>query len=383
MSGTGNALLLAHEGRMRKVEQVARWRLRKLLASLPAKPAETARGLAAPRRIAYLFAGTYGDFVQILPALRRLASAYPGADLVLCGGRRYAREFSSEVPRSLRLAGSLEPWSWMLSPADLLFTNAVGVFRGSFDLAARLCARKSFGFRHSEEPRRGGYSRTTRLDAAVTSFHEENLKVLDLAQVPECWGVGPGPGTGFAAPSDAALSSRPAEPWGRGRILFHIGSAGLKQDFGLPTYAGIISEILAHLEDRQVELLKGPDDGEVAESVRASSRVPIQEHPMPKLIRMLRAFEGTILCFNSFLAHLCHYLGKPALVIHKGAVPYGYDCSVIHRQIVLVPENGWNPREVLEALGVPRPSPDLPAHLDAESPVPNRGGVGRFGDFSG
>ena len=82
---------------------------------------------------------------------------------------------------------------------------------------------------------------------------------------------------------------------------------------------------------------------------------------MSKLIRLLRAFEGTVVCFNSFMAHLCHYLGKPALVIHKDAVPYGYDCSVIHRQVVLLPENGWNPREVLEALGAGTGDRDLAA----------------------
>ena len=73
---------------------------------------------------------------------------------------------------------------------------------------------------------------------------------------------------------------------------------------------------------------------------------------MSRLIRLLRAFEGTIVCFNSFMAHLCHYLGKPALVIHKDGVPYGYDCSVIHRQVVLDSGDGWSPRAVLQALGV-------------------------------
>lgn len=352
MGGMGATLLVQHEDKIRKVEEIARWRIRRLLMALPARAADTARGAQAPKRVAYLFAGTYGDFVQILPALRRLASAYPGADLVLVGGHAYAREFSSEVPRSLRLAGGLEPWTWILSPADLLFTNAVGVFRGHFDLAARLCARRAFGFRHEEEARRGGYSRTLRLDDTVVSFNEENLKLLDLAQVPECWGVGPGPGSGLTPPADAALTSRPVEPWGRGRILFHIGSAGLKSDFGLATYAGLVTEILSRLEDRQVELLMGPGDEDVAQVVKQESRVPMQSHPIGKLIRLLRAYEGTIVCFNSFLAHLCHYLGKSAIVIHRGAVPYGYDCGVIHRQVILSPENGWNTREVLQALGV-------------------------------
>lgn len=347
----GQNFLVAHEDKINRIQEVARWRVRKLLSLLPQRDAGTARG-KDPRRIAYLFAGTYGDFVQILPALRRLASAYPAADLVLVGGGQYAREFSTEVPRILRLASGTEPWSWIVSPADLLFTNAVGVFRGHFDLAARLCARKAFGFRHQEEERRGGYSRTLRLDREVTSFNEENLKLLDLAQVPECWGVGPGPGCGLEPPADPAMPFRPAEPWGKGRILFHIGSAGLKKEFGLATYVGIISEILARLEERKMELVIGPDDEDVATLVKAESRFPIQQYPMAKLIRMLRSFEGTVVCFNSFMAHLCNYLGKPALVIHRAGVPYGYDCGVLHNQVVLSPDNGWNTREILRALGV-------------------------------
>jgi ADP-heptose:LPS heptosyltransferase len=352
LSGLGDSFLVRHEDAIRRAQELARWRIRKLLALLPVRDAATARSGGTPGRVVYLFAGTYGDFVQILPALRRLAAAYPGADLVLHGGHAYAREFSSEVPRKLRLTKAGEPWTWIFSRADLLFTNAVGVFRGNFDLVARLCARRAFGFRHEGEARRGGYSRTLKLDRDVTSFHEENLKLLDMAQVPECWGVGPGPGTGFAAHADAAVSASPAEPWGRGRILFHIGSAGLKQEFGLNTYAALVTDMLSHLEDRQVELLMGPGDSDVANLVKAVSRLPFREYPVNRLIRQLRAFEGVILCFNSFLAHLCHYLGKPAIVIHKDAVPYGYDCSVLHRQIVLSPENAWSTREVLLALGV-------------------------------
>jgi ADP-heptose:LPS heptosyltransferase len=351
ISGMGQNLLVAHEDKIQRVQEVARWRVRKLLSLLPQRDAATARG-KDPGRIAYLFAGTYGDFVQILPTLRRLAAAYPAADLVLVGGADYAREFSTEVPRILRLASASEPWSWIFSPADLLFTNAVGVFRGHFDLAARLCARKAFGFRHQEEERRGGYSRTLRLDREVNTFNEENLKLLDLAQVPECWGVGPGPGCGASPPPDPAMPFRPAEPWGKGRILFHIGSAGLKKEFGLSTYAGLINEILHRLEDKKVEILIGPDDEDVTALVKAESRFPVQQHPMAKLIRMLRAYEGTIVCFNSFMAHLCNYLGKPAIVIHRGAVPYGYDCGVLHNQVVLSPDSGWNTREVLRALGV-------------------------------
>jgi ADP-heptose:LPS heptosyltransferase len=347
------ALLVAHEEKLRKMEAAVRWRIRRMLSMLPPKgPGAPAARSAAPSRVAYLFAGTYGDFVQILPSLRRLATAYPKADLVLCGGEGYAREFATEVPRILRLAKGGEPWSWAFSPADLLLTNAVGVFRGRFDLAARVCARRSFGFRHEHESARGGYTRTLRLDPSVTSFAEENIRLLDLAQVPETWGVGPGPGSGMIPYEDAAVAARPAESWGRGRILFHIGSAGLKREFGLNAYSRIISEILSRLEERTVELLMGPGDEDVAAEVRIQSRFTPQEQSIPRLIRALRGFEGAVLCFNSFMAHLCHYLGKPAVVIHRGEIPFGYDCSVIHRQVVLRPENHWSVHEVLEALGV-------------------------------
>lgn len=348
----GEALLAAHGDRLRKIEAMARWRIRRTLSMLPPKGPGAPGRPAAPARVAYLFTGTYGDFVQILPSLRRLAAAYPRADLVLCGGAGYAREFATEVPRILRFAKGGEPWSWAFSPADLLLTNALGVFRGRFDLAARLCARKSFGFRHEHESARGGYTRTLRLEPSVSSFAEENMRLLDLAMVPEAWGAGPGPGTGLLPYGDAAVAARPAEPWGSGRILFHIGSAGLKRDFGLNLYARIISDILSRLEERRVELLMGPGDGDVAAEVRTRSRFMPQELTMPRLIRSLRSFEGTVLCFNSLMAHLCHYLGKPAIVIHRGEVPFGYDCSVIHRQVILRPEDNWSVHEVLEALGV-------------------------------
>lgn len=339
---------------LRKAKAAVRWRIRRALALVPHHPPRDP--FPEPARVIYLFAGTYGDFVQILPVLRRLAAAYPKADLVLRGGEAYAHEFATEVPRSLRLAKSHEPWTWAFSRADLLLTNSVGVFRGRFDLAARFCARASYGFRHFQEASRGGYSRTLRLESSAASFAEENLRLLDLAMVPEVWGVGPGPGSGMHPPGDAAVSSHPAEPWGRGRILFHIGSAGLKSDFGLSTYAGIITEILNHLEDRKVELLAGPGDGDIVSQVSVSSRMMAQVHSIPRLIRLLRAFEGTVLCFNSFMAHLCYYLGKPAIVIHRGKVPYGYDCSVIHRQVILRQDRGWGIGDILDALGVSQDS---------------------------
>jgi ADP-heptose:LPS heptosyltransferase len=331
--------------------QVLRWRVRKLLAMAPGRvPAVSHPGSAA--RIGYLFTGTYGDFVQCLPALRRLAAAYPKAEIILFGAG-FAREFLCELPRSIRPARRREPWIWVFAPLDLLFTNAVGVFRVRFDAMARFCARRAYGFRHEHEARRGGYARTVPLDAAVKSFAEENLKLLDLGGVPEVPGLGPDCGRNPL--KDAAYAPAPPERWGGERVLFHIGSAGLKRDFGLPTYARLVVGLLSDLRRRNVtaEVVMGPGDEDVALEVRSACDLVPQMFPMSGLIRMLRGFQGTILCFNSFIAHLCLYLGKPAIVIHREAVPYGYDCGPLHRQIVLSEDNRWDLKAVSEALKSP------------------------------
>jgi ADP-heptose:LPS heptosyltransferase len=342
-----------------KALQAARWRIRGLLSALPARSAgPAALGNGDGARIAYLFAGTYGDFVQALACLARLAGAYPRAEIILCGAERYAREFASELPPSLRIAKGGEPWTWSWHRVDLLLTNCVGVYRVRFECVARLCARRAFGFRHAHEKRRGGYSATVPLLPATRSFAEENLKTLDLAGVPALPESSvrmvpvalPGAGQGRVA------------AWGRGKILFHIGSAGLKRDFGLRAYTRLVLAILNGLDGRPVEVIMGPGDEDVALEVRTGTGHVPQMYPLVRLIRILRTFEGTMLCFNSFPAHICHYLGKPALVIHREAVPYGYDCAPLHRQLILQRERDWDLGEVWEALGPeatpPRATPD-------------------------
>lgn len=325
-------------------DQMLRWRLRKLIAIAPRRAAA-----ADIRRIGYLFTGTYGDFVQCLPALRRLAAAYPDAEIVLYGAG-FAREFLCELPRSIRPARAREPLAWLFRPLDLIVTNAVGVFRVRFDALARFCARRAFGFRHRHEVRRGAYGGSIPLDENVRSFAEENLKVLDLAGVPAVAGLRPGCGAQPLA--EAAYTPPRSEPWGKDRVLFHIGSAGLKNDFGVTSYARMVVNILGDLRKRNVpaEVVMGPGDEDIALEVRSGCDLVPQMFPMSGLIGRLRGFQGTILCFNSFLAHLCLYLDKPAIVIHRGAVPYGYDCAPLHKQVVLTEASRWDVAPVMEEL---------------------------------
>ncbi len=335
--------------------QMLRWRLRDLLRLLPSRDAIPTVGEGRgrpypivgtrPLRIAYLFSGTYGDFAQALGPLNRLAEAFPGCELSLFGAGRYAREFASELPPDLRVADSWELWNWILARRDLLFTNAVGVYRVRFEFAARFCARRAYGFRHAHEARRGGYDATLALLPSVRSFAEENLRVLELAGVRMA--AAPAPEADPATPS--------AEGWGRGQILFHIGSAGLKRDFGLKAYTRLVLRILGRLDGKPVEVVMGPGDEDIALEIRSGTGFVPQMFPLSRLIKNLRNFEGTVLCFNSFLAHLCLYLGRPAVVIHRQAVPFGYDCGPLHRQVVLKLEKGWDLAEVWDALDLRRP----------------------------
>ncbi|GEM_PF-2400553 len=354
-----------------KSSEVLRWRMRGLLKALPARasgsPSKSKEDAVSPAvegerfRIAYLFAGTYGDFVQVLRPLNRLAAAYPKAAILLLGGDRYAREFASELPASVEIARPTDPLQWISHPVDLLFTNCVGVYRVRFEFAARFCARRAFGFRHAHETQRGGYAATIPLMPHVRSFAEENLKLLDLAGVPlEDWTARILKNVHQRAGNSESVASTHAQgwsggaedlpPWGKGKILFHIGSAGLKKDFGLETYARLVVAVLGSLERRPVEVVMGPGDEDIAQEVRARTGFIPQVYPLPRLIQLLRAFEGTVLCFNSFPAHICHYLGHSAIVMHREAVPYGYDCAPMHRQVVLQSKTDWDLGGVWDAL---------------------------------
>jgi hypothetical protein len=138
-------------------------------------------------------------------------------------------------------------------------------------------------------------------------------------------------------------------------VLFHVGSAGFRHSLGDGAYLEMIRVILSLLGGRVEEILYGPGDDDVAAALRREfPPMRMECRGLEALAERTRNFEGTLLCFNSFFAHFCRYLGKPAVVIHQIRMTYGYDCDPPHRQIIL----GSNPFEDLrrEIGGIPFPA---------------------------
>ncbi len=319
---------------MRGFVNALRWTLRKLLRLLPAKPSVT--GFPPhPGSIAYLFAGTYGDFVQALPALHDLARRFPGARLWLVAPFGLFRDFASELPSGITWVSGVGFSLRLLSPVDLLVTNAVGVYRVRFEVMARYGARVSLGFRYPGESPRPTYSFTLGLPSPPANFGNENLRLLRFGDAATQEKAGDSSDSIAKGSHDAYIDFRAP-------VLFHIGSAGLQKDFGRREYIRVIEDVLSQFQPGEMEIYHGPGEEELASMLR--ERHPglrLDKLPMSAFICRIRDFQGTLLCFNSFMAHLCLYLDKPAIVFHRDSVPYGYDCSPLHLQVVLKRQTGY------------------------------------------
>jgi hypothetical protein len=304
---------------------------------------------ADARDVLYAFAGTYGDFAQILRPLQALAAACPGARIRVLAPEKMLAAFASFLPDTARGVG----WAGALilclrGGADLFLCNAVGVFRVRFDLLACFGGRISLGFRHGEEKSRPAYSGTLPLTPALRSFESANLALLRLAGIALPRSPGPSSANGKAQENGKPKSDR---------VLFHVGSAGLRRAFGDERYLELISALLKALPDRVGEILYGPGDQVIAERLRFRHPELLYACPaLPELAAKLKAHAGPVLCFNSFFAHFCRFLEVPAWVVHRETVPYGYDCDPPHFQFVLPAEGPWDFEPLLqEAMAVKTP----------------------------
>jgi hypothetical protein len=309
-----------------------RWLARRLLRFAPRR-----RHVLVPPdadSVLILFAGTYGDFVHILPMLAETSRLWPKAAISLHAPKRFLDAFAFALPPRVRRASGANLLRFALAPADLLLVTTVGVYRVRYELMALRLGRAAAGFRYAHEPYRSGFGWSVALTPEVANFGEQNQQ-LPLAvaarKLP----------TSNHLPWRARIDVNAPFPF-KGPVLFSAGSAGFKKDVGLRAYLHIIDAVMQALGQADVTVVIGPEDGDVAEHLsRAHGGVAVWRDSVADLADKLRDWPGGLLGFNSFMAHFALYLGRRMAVMHHTHIPYGYDCSPFHRQLVLTAQTGY------------------------------------------
>lgn len=311
--------------------QKARWRVRRLLQLYPQRHAIPVPAHA--REILLLFAGTYGDFVQILPMAANIVAAWPKAVLRIYADKELLNEFAFALPPRARQATWLDLVRACFKPADLLLVNAVGVYRVRYEIAALRLGKMAGGFRYVQESRRSGFGITLPLTTEVGNFGELNQQLV----------------TALASHKSLAASSTPLRlrhsaeklfPF-TAPVLLSVGSAGFREAVGFDGFVKLIEEIHDRLGHTQVTFVAGPQEQElVAHLARLYPHRECWVMPIDALASRIQEWKGGILGFDSFMAHFTLYLGKRMVVLHRSEVPYGYDCGPFHRQLCLQGKHG-------------------------------------------
>jgi hypothetical protein len=329
--------------------QWVRFGMRKVLRHLPRR-AHVRVGPEA-KRIGILFAGTYGDFVQVLPMLHEVERLWPKAKILIWAPLRLYESFAFALPVRVRRGAWWHLIYGLAFPLDLLLMNAVCVYRVRYELLSLRLGRAAAGFRYAHEPFRVGLGWSVPLNTEVIHFAEANYelpKFVAAAKLP----------TTNSLPWRARIDPNAPFPF-VGPILFSVGSAGFKNAMGLTAYLGLIDAIMHELSDAKVIFVSGPEDAEVmAHLVAHYPEKACWQLTIEELSEKLREWPGCLLGFNSFMAHFALYLGRRMVVFHLEKVPFGSDCSPFHRQLVLTAESGFGLQEFRELLStVPKQKP--------------------------
>lgn len=308
--------------------QHVRFGLRKILRHCPRRR----HVLVGPeaKKIGILFAGTYGDFVHLLPLLHEVSRLWPKANIRVWAPKRYMDAFAFTLPKRTWRGSYWHLFAALFFPIDLLFMNAVCVYRFRYELLSLQLGRATAGFRYAHEPFRPGLGWSIPLTSEVTSFAEVNYQL----------------------PRAVAAHYQPSKehtPWQKpitrtalfpflGSVLFSVGSTGFKNSVGFKAYCNLIDRICTEIGTAHVTFIAGPTDQDVVDYLLSTKTRPtIWRETIARLAEKVVSWEGCLLGFDSFMAHFALYLGRRMAVIHLNEVPYGYACAPFHRQIVLNP----------------------------------------------
>ncbi len=321
--------------------QKGRWLLRHLLRYWPQRPAHPVSAQA--REILLLFAGTYGDFVQVLPMTAMIAASWPKAVLRIYADKKLLNEFAFALPPRARRATWRDLLKACFQPADLLLVNAVGVYRVRYEIAALRLGKMAGGFRYVQESHRSGFGLTLPLIPEVDNFGELNQQLVMALVSHKIQTPSPTP-LRLRFPVDKPLHFTAP-------VLFSVGSAGFRQATGFDGFLKLIQGVHESLGHTQVTFVAGPEDRElVSHLARLYPHRETWVLPIAALSERLLEWKGGVLGFDSFLAHFALYLGRRMLVLHQDKVPYGYDCGPFHKQLCLLGESGMSVQPVKDFL---------------------------------
>jgi hypothetical protein len=330
-----------------------RWFARSLLRLWPRR--RHAHVGADARHALVLFAGTYGDFVQLLPMLTEVARLWPKAEVGVYAPSPVFNAFTFALPPKVRLVGKVGLFRYLFKPADLLCINAAGVYRVRYEIAALRLGRVAAGFRYAHETHRAGLGWSVPLTQEVRNFAEANRQ-LPSALSPKAANRVSGSAlasVSHSLPWPMRIDVNAPFPFGA-PVLFSVGSAGFRRDVGLTPYLHIIDgvvKVLAEMGLAEITFVAGPGDADVITHLRSTyAGSDIWLESAADLAEKLRTWPGGIIGFNSFMAHFALYLGRRMAVLHHTAVPHGYDCGPFHRQLVLTADSRFDLAPVREFL---------------------------------
>ncbi|MBF0431298.1 MAG: hypothetical protein HQK83_08475 [Fibrobacteria bacterium] len=315
-----------------------RWLARKILRLLPPKQRGKAQEFPI-KQIAYLLAGTYGDFMQSLPAINTLQEKHPNANITLICPDFDPAHLLFLLPERVQFQQASWLFRQLFHPIDLILTNPIGAFRVKFDYAARFCAKTAYGFCYTDENGRSAYHFCYRLTNNIKSNMLLNMELISRTGKPITSSVGEfkNPENQYKAEPFRATHSQPD-------VLFHCGSTTLQTDFGTKRYQSIISEICKWVIsiNAPLEVIAGPTEASLLSKLNKKyPKLKTGTYSVEQLASRLEQHSGPIICFDSFMAHFCAYYKKAAIVINRELVKPGYDNSTLQTHVVLSKKTNW------------------------------------------
>ncbi len=315
-----------------------RWAAKRILGIFPEKKVQPITN-AAPQSVLYLFAGTFGDYIQILPALKALSDKYPASAIYLYSCDLEMSKVDvllpvTVIPIQFRNILTKRPGFF-----DFVYSNSIAAYRVRLAWISYIYGKISMGYCYRDDVGRNSNHLSMRLIGSIRNYAALNRHLVQ--RYPES-----GMPRVIRPPSQYCEVPGYEEPFKlKSSVLFHCGSTTLLSEFGSARYGELIKKILFIISKAacHIEVVYGPKEKHLIKSLTNSGlQFKQSSYNLTDLKEKLDVYEGTILCFDSFMAHFCRYLNKRALVFYRELCKTGYDNTPFHYPVILRSEDNWS-----------------------------------------